>query len=124
MERKYNNLNNKTCSICFDENDVLDRCRHCGYTVCINCVNTINDVRCAQCRNKDLCYTFECSIYNYDATIHKLIKEFNDECNKLKEELQDDSNFMDFIHYIMTLPDEIKTQMLNVLLNVQHFESL
>ena len=125
LERKYNNLNNKTCSICFDENDVLDRCRYCGYTICINCQNEIDDFKCAQCRNEDL--RFEWSIYNYDTTIHKLVKELKDECNELKEEFKDDSKFMEFIHYIMTLPNEnIRTQMFNVLLNVQHcnFENL
>ena len=101
---------------------MFSRCKHCGYTICDDCHNIMDDIRCAQCRKEDLFYSFERSIQNYDTTIPQLVKELDDECKNLNEELQDNFNFMEFIHAInMCIPNEIvRTQLINVLLNIKH----
>ena len=119
VERKYQDLQNKACCVCYEDVTILCRCKHCGFKMCKNCISKLEYFICPCCRNDQFFFNFERSIFNYDATLNNYRIEHNENKLKLKEEIKDISNLISIIHDISTtVPNEkLKELLFNSLLN-------
>ena len=119
LKRKYQDLQNKNCAVCFDDVDNLCRCKFCGFKVCKDCIRKLEFFNCPCCRNDQFFFNFERSIFNHDTTLSNFRIEHNENKLKLKEEIKDISNLISIIHDISTtVPNEkLKELLFNSLLN-------
>ena len=112
-------MQKKNCAVCFDDVDILCRCKFCGFKVCKDCIRKLEFFNCLCCRNDQFFFNFERSIFNHDTTLSNFRIEHNENKLKLKEEIKDISNLISIIHDInTTVPNKkLKELLFNSLLN-------
>ena len=62
FEQKYQNLHIKTCNICFEDVNILCRCKYCRFKMCKDCIMKLEFFICPCLRNDQFFLNFERSI--------------------------------------------------------------
>ena len=50
--KKYNDIDNSVCSICYNNKTFMLKCKYCAFVFCVQCLNQLRSDKCAYCRRE------------------------------------------------------------------------
>ena len=61
VERKYQDLQNRACCVCYEDVNILCRCKYCGFKMCEDCIRKLEYF---------ICPCYKCGT-SYDAMVNE-----------------------------------------------------
>ena len=79
--KKYNDIDNSECSICYNNKTFMFKCKYCAFVLCVQCLKQLRSYKCAYCRREitkeNLEHVINCSkTLEYDEIRKMLLQEF------------------------------------------------